>query len=183
MKMARSRTRKKSAKNTTPVQFPADVEKQIASTAEKIKRWTKAELVKIQREKNETTCVQTKDGYKIGLYILRVYPNKTCDVLNQYNELIHRFDCKISAILFTIYRIKCQHTKANEILVLDKEINKNYTDMCSLRKTLDSATRLKDYFRADVCQARLDIAEKRLELAKNKISKIHKTGKYNKVWE
>jgi hypothetical protein len=55
--------------------------------------------------------------------------------------------------------------------------------MCSLRSSLDSALKQKDYFKADVRQARLDIAEKRLELAKDKILKIHKTAKYNKVWE
>ena len=180
--MAKSRTQKKYAKHT-PTVFPLVVEKEISDASEKIKRWTKSELARIQRDKNETTCIPVKNGYKIGLYRLHVYPNKTCDVNDYHGELIHRFDNKISAILYTIYRIKSHLKVANEILALDQEINKNYTDMCSLRSGLDSALRHKDYFKADIRQARLDIAEKRLELAKDKISKIHKTGKYNKVWE
>jgi hypothetical protein len=180
--MARSRTQKKYAK-PTPTIFSPFVEKEISNASEKIKKWTKSELARIQRDKNETTCIPVKNGYKIGLYQLHVYPNKTCDVNDHHGELIHRFDNKISAILYTIYRIKSHLKIANEILSLDQEINKNYTDMCSLRSSLDSALKQKDYFKADVRQARLDIAEKRLELAKDKILKIHKTAKYDKVWE
>ena len=98
------------------------------------------------------------------------------------DTLIHRFDNKISAILYTIYTIKRQFKTANDILVCDKEINKCYTDMLALRSTIERARQRQDYVTVDTRMPRLELAETRLTLARDKISKIHKTAKYNKVW-
>jgi hypothetical protein len=96
---------------------------------------------------------------------------------------VHTFDDKISAILYTIYTVKQKHWAADEIIALDSEINKCYADVQTLRHGLESARKRGDYFTVDTRQSRLELAETRLSVAKNKISKIHKTGKYYKVWE
>lgn len=177
--MAKSRTRKKSAKKPSVV-----IPREITSVAtDYLKQWTAKELTRIQGQSKEVLCVPVRNGYKIGLYQLVVHPNKTCDVLNHNQEFVHRFENKISAILYTIYTIKHKYWMADEILYWDREINKNYTDTVALRRTVEEARRRKDYFSVDIRLARLEIAETKLNYARDKISKIHRTGKYNKVWE
>ena len=176
--MAKPHTRKKYAR-------PANQDIRAVSNAatDYIKQWTNRELGKLQIEGNTPLCIPVNNGYKIGLYQLIIYPNKTCDVLNHNREFVHRFENKISAILYTIYTIKHKYWAADEILSCDKEINKCYTDMLSLRNTIEQARQRKDYVTVDTRTPRLEIAETRLNLARDRISKLHKTGKYNKVWE
>lgn len=177
--MVKQHTRKKSANKPTPV-----VPRNLTNAAtDYIKQWTTRELGKLQVEETSPLCVPVKHGYKIGLYQLTVYPNKTCDVLDHNREFVHRFENKISAILYTIYTIKHKYWSADEILLWDREINKSYTDMLSLRRTIEQAALRKDYVTVDTRLPRLEIAESRLTFARDKISKIHKTAKYYKIWE
>ena len=55
--------------------------------------------------------------------------------------------------------------------------------MLSLRSTIEQARKRKDYVTVDTRLPRLEIAETRLNLARDRISKIHKTAKYYKIWE
>ena len=176
--MAKSSTRKKSAKDV-----PTEVTQVINLAADYIKWWTDRELERLRTENSNPVCVPVKNGYRIGLYRLQVHPNKSCEVYNFNREMLHRFESKVSAILYTIYTIKQRYMQADEILQWDREINKNYTDMLSLRRSLEQAQREKDYDIVDIRRARLEIAQSKLEFARDKISKIHKHAKYNKVWE
>jgi hypothetical protein len=178
MKMAKSHTRKKFDN-----QVPKNVAQELNQVTDYIKRWTNRELGKIQEQSSTPICVPTSTGYRIGLYKLHVHPNKTCDVFDHNGEFVHRFESKISAILFTIYTIKRRYAAADEILACNKEINKCYTDMLNLRRTVEYARQRKDYVTVDTRLPRLEIAETRLNLARDKISKLHKTAKYYKVWE
>jgi hypothetical protein len=176
--MAKSSTRKKSAK-----QVPTEVTQVINLAADYIKWWTDRELERLRTENKNPVCVPVKNGYRIGLYRLQVYPNKTCEVYDVNREMMHRFENKVSAIIYTIYTIKKQYRLADEILACDQEINKNYADMLSLRRSLEQAQRNKEYDIVDIRRSRLEIAQTKLEFARDKISKIHKHAKYNKVWE
>jgi hypothetical protein len=55
--------------------------------------------------------------------------------------------------------------------------------MLNLRRIIEGARQRKDYVTVDSRQPRLEIAEARLTFARDKISKLHKTAKYYKVWE
>ena len=176
--MAKSPTRKK-FNNKNPV-----VPRAVSNAAtDYIKQWTTRELGKIQTDKVETICIPVKDGYRIGLYHLHLNPNKTCDVLDPNREFVHRFDNKISAILYTIYTIKRKYWIADNILQLNTEINKNYTDMLSLRRCIEQAVIRRDFVAVDIMQNRLEIAESQLNLTRGKIQQIHRTAKLAKVWE
>ena len=177
MTMVKSHIKRKSAN-------PATHEIRAVSNAatDYIKQWTTRELGKIQQESNPV-CIPVKNGYRIGLYHLTVQANKTCDVLDHNKDFVHRFENKVSAILFTIYTIKQKYYNADQILLWDSEINKSYTDMLSLRNTIEKARQRGDYVTVDTRMPRLEIAESRLNLARDKISKIHKTAKYYKIWE
>lgn len=176
--MARSRTKRKSARNTNPqIQ-------QIAHVAtDYIKQWTERELGKLHATEKTPLCIPVRNGYRVGLYKLSINPNKTCDVLDHNGEFVHRFESKISAILYTIYTIKRQYWTADQILYWDQEINKNYTDMLALRRGMEQASRNKQHDLADIRKSRLEIAETRLNLARDRILKMHRTAKYYKVWE
>ena len=176
--MAKSHTRKKYTKPPR-----RDIPQEITHAADYIKQWTTRELGKIQHTESSPVCVSIRNGYKIGLYTLTVYPNKTCDVYNPNGEFIHRFENKISAILYAIYTIKKKYWVADNLIKLNTEINKCYTDMLSLRNTIEKARQRKDYVAVDTRLPRLELAETRLSLARDKISKIHKTAKYYKIWE
>ena len=178
MKMAKLPTRKKFVKKPS-----TEVHQAIAATTDYIKRWTNRELAKIQQDETATICIPTTDGYRIGQYRLKTHNNKTCDVLDHNLEFIHRFEDKVSAILYVIYTLKRRYSQADQILTLSTEINKCYADMLSFRWGVEQARKRKDFVAVDNRQARLEIAENRLDIARNKILKIHKEAKYLKVWE
>ena len=179
MKMARSHTRKKFAKKPR-----TSVPKEITNVAaDYIKQWTSRELGRIQGNEPQPVCVQIKNGYLVGLYRLIVNPNKTCDLFDINRELVHRFESKISAILYALYTTKRQYAKADEILSVDRVINKCYTDMLYLRNIIEKAKKQQDYVIVDTRLPRLEIAETRLNLARDRMTKIHNLAKYYKVWE
>jgi hypothetical protein len=178
MKMARSRTQKKYAKRPkSPI--PRE---QTAAAADYIKDWTTRELGRLQKD-NSPVCVPIKNGYMIGLHRVKLNVNKTCDLLDHNQEFVHRFENKISAILYAIYITKKRYYQADEILACDQVINKCYTDMLFLRNTIEQAKQRKDYVTVDIRAPRLEIAETRLNLARDRMSKIHNTAKYYKIWE
>ncbi len=175
--MAKSHTRKKSTKKPKPFQ-------QIANLAtDYIKQWTERELGKLHGNGQAPVCIPVKNGYRVGLYFLQINQNKTCDVYDHNREFVHRFESKISGILYTIYTIKYHYWKADQILQWDCEINKNYADMINLRHGIEQAIKRKDFIAVDIKRSRLEIAETKLKFARDKISKMHNTAKYNKVWE
>lgn len=178
MKMAKSHTRKKSGKPSNH-----EIRKITNATTDYIKQWTERELGKLHTAEKTPVCIPVNNGYRIGLYHLHINHNKTCDVLNHNREFVHRFETKISAILYTIYTIKRQYWTADDILTWDQEINKNYTDMLNLRRIIDRARERKDYVTVDTRSSRLEIAESKLNYARGKISSMHRTAKLNKVWE
>lgn len=176
--MARSRTRKKF------VSPPKSQIRNLTNAAtDYIKQWTERELGKLHVSEKSPVCIPVKNGYRIGLYHLHINQNKTCDVLDHNREFVHRFENKISAILYSIYTIKKQYWIADQIVYWNQEINKNYTDMLSLRHGIASARRRKDFFGVDIRMSRLEISETKLTFARNKILGIHRTAKLNKVWE
>lgn len=177
--MAKSSTRKKSNKS----QLPAEVAEIANLFTDYVKYWTNNELGKLHSAKDTSVCIPVDDGYRIGLYRLRVHKNKTCTVYDRNNEPIHTFETKVSGVLYTIYTIKQRYKIADTILELDREINKNYMDSLALRRGIDRALKVKDYVSVDIRRARLDLAEQQLSKAKGRILSIHLTAKYNKVWQ
>ena len=105
------------------------------------------------------------------------------EVWDRNHELIHVFREKVSAVLYTIYTIKKQYWIANDIKYLDQEINKNYTDILTMRICMESAVKRGDYVYADIRQARLDTAQYKLTRAQEQLSAIHRRAKIAKVWE
>jgi hypothetical protein len=178
MKMAKSHTRKKSAK---PI--PAEIAVQLDSVTDYIKQWTDRELEKIKTSNNTPVCIPVKGGYRLGNYRIQVSVNKTSELYDQNRELVHTFDDKISAVLYAIYTIKMNYKTADEIMLWDKEINKNYTDFVNLKRTIDRARKSQDYEIVDIRTARLEIAQANLEFARDKLSLLHRRAKFNKVWE
>jgi len=189
--MAKYYTKRKSNKNKPknrvelppiPPKVQQELKHEISKATDKIKSWTRRQLGAYQNDRNPV-CIPIKDGYKIGLYRLHVYPNKTCEVYDRNDELVHLFENKVNAVLYTIYTIKMNTEMSNEILTLDSEINRNYNDMLLMRRGIASAVKQKDFFAVDAKQARLDIVEKRLQLARNKMEKIHLIAKSAKIWQ
>jgi hypothetical protein len=176
--MAKSRTRKTSAKN-----LPPEIAGQLNSVTDYIKHWTDRELKNIKNSNNVPVCIPTKDGYRLGTYRIRVFPNKTSELFDQNRRLIHAFSNKISAVLYTIYTLKMNYKTADEILFWDKEINKNYTDLCSLKRTIERARKNSDYETVDIRTARLEVAQTKLDFARDRQQTLHNLARFNKVWE
>ena len=176
--MAKLHTRKKFDKKVNTA-----VAQEITQVTDYIKRWTNRELSKLQEKSSTPICVPTNTGYRIGVYRLHVHPNKTTDVYNHNGDFVHRFEGKISAILYTIYTIKQKYYKADEIIACDREINKCYTDMLSLRRSIEQARLRKDYITVDTRMPRLEMAETRLNIARDKVQRLHRDAKLAKVWD
>ena len=203
--MARSRTRKKSPKVVTPEvtktassktkakaksskskTSPVAVSKITEIDAEKatrqIKNWTTQEITHLHRVDRTPVCVPTSDGYRIGLYKLNCQDNRY-RLYDANQTFVHEFDSKASAVLYAIFSIKNNVVKAAEILDLDQDINKNYMDMVMLSRRIAGLQRQNDWMGAEIREYRLEIAERRLEALRDKISKIHRSAKYNKIWD
>jgi hypothetical protein len=178
MKMAKSRTRKTSAKK-----IPAEIAVQLDLVTDYIKQWTDRELENIRTANQTPVCIPVKGGYRLGGYRIQVSANKTAELYNHNRELVHTFDNKVSAVLYTIYMTKQKYKTADEIMFWDKQINKNYTDLLNLKRTAERARRSQDYGTVDIRTARLEIAQANLEFARDKISSLHRLAKFNKVWE
>ena len=176
--MAKSRTKKS---NKTAI--PPEIANEINQVTDYIKHWTLHEIHRIQSSAALPVCIPIKNGYRIGLYTLRVHKTKKCDVLDPNHELVHTFEDKRSAVLYTIYTIKRKYKTADTILSLDIEIKKNYADVLAWRNHIATARKKQEYDIADIRQSRLEIAEKTLEHARDQISKIYITAKYNKIWD
>ena len=177
--MVKSHTRKKfDKKKRSPEVLP-----EIRAVTDYLKQWTSRELAKIQVEENYPVCIPVSDGYRIGLYHIIINPNRSADLLDHNSEFVHRFEDKVSAILYTIYLIKKKYYKSDEILILSKEINKTYMDAQHLQKTITTANKNKEYVVVDTAQAKLEIAQNRLQIARKKLSIIHRDAKLAKVWE
>lgn len=162
--------------------MPSEVREITDLVTDYVKFWTSRELGKLQRDRTPI-CSTTGTGYKIGNYNLIVNKNKTCEVRDHYDEYIHLFESKVSAVLYAIYTIKNRIASAEEILRIDQEINKHYVDVQAMSRSQERARAKKDYETVDIRQARLELAQQNLEEARNKISKIHRHAKYYKVWE
>jgi hypothetical protein len=176
--MARSRTQKKFAKKVNPA-----TDQTIGQFTDYIKKWTNHELGKLQTQDLTPVCMPTSNGYRIGLYKITIYPNKTCDLFDHNGEFLFRFEHKISAILYTIYTIKKKYWLADEILACNTEINKSYTDMVTLRHGVEQARKRKDYTTLDIKLSRLELAETKLNHAREQMTRIQRIAKFAKVWE
>ena len=180
MKMAKSRTRKKPADK---ISVPPEIAQTLDSFTNYLKHWTLGEINTLQSKSKSPICIPTKTGYRIGLYTLRVFKDKKCEVYNPNHELVHTFEDTRSAVLYTLYTIKQRFKTADSLLKLDTEINKNYTDIQAWRNHIMRARQKGDHYSADIRVSRLEIAEKQLNWARNEISKIYLTAKYNKIWD
>ena len=76
-----------------------------------------------------------------------------------------------------------KYSFADEILVLDKQINKSYIESLILQRTIDRARLNKIYDIVDIRQSRLDISQRQLTQARNEMATIYKRAKINRVWE
>jgi len=200
--MARSRTRKKSAKDrTTEVIKPSKTPKtrakstkpqisaipkitevDAAQATRQIKNWTRQEITHLHQVDRTPICMPTSDGYRIGLYKLTCTDHRY-RLYDADQMFIHEFDSKASAVLYAIHLIKDNIHKATEILDLDQDINKNYMDVLMLRRKIAGLQRQSDWISAEIREYRLEIAQRRLEALRDKISKIHRSAKYNKIWD
>jgi hypothetical protein len=172
--MAKSSTRKKSSKT----QVYPELKEMTDIAANYIKHWTEKELLKY----NSSVCIPIKNGYRIGLYKILSNNVKMWDVLNGHGDIIHSFDSKVSAVLYTIYTIKRRYKTADRLVHLDTELNKHYMDIMSTRNVMEKCRKNKDYEAYDIRRSRLDSSEKMFEIVKNDISEMHRVAKFNKVW-
>jgi hypothetical protein len=180
---AKAKTQAKSSKPKTP---PMSAQKITDIDAEKatrqIKNWTTQEITHLHKVNRTPVCVPTSDGYRIGLYKLNCQDNRY-RLYDANQTFVHEFDSKASAVLYAIFSIKNNVVKAAEILDLDQDINKNYMDVVMLSRRITGLQRQNDWTGAEIREYRLEIAERRLEALRDKISKIHRSAKYNKIWD
>jgi hypothetical protein len=180
---ARAKPRAKSLKTKTPPALaPKITEIDAEKATRQIKNWTTQEITHLHKVDRTPVCVPTSDGYRIGLYKLNCQDNRY-RLYDASQIFVHEFDSKASAVLYAIFSIKNNVIKAAEILDLDQDINKNYMDVVMLSRRITGLQRQNDWTGAEIREYRLEIAQRRLEALRDKISKIHRSAKYNKIWD
>jgi hypothetical protein len=163
--------------------MPPEARAEIDLVSNYIKDWTKREISRIHQTEKSPICIPIDRGYRIGLYRIETADKKYYSVYNPNQELVHTFESRISAVLYTIYTIKQKYSMADNILQTDREINKNTIDIMSMRRCIERAKKQQDYDIVDIRMARVEIAEALLLQARDNLSKIHRHAKYNKVWD
>jgi hypothetical protein len=180
--MGKPRTKRKYATKKSKIQLPEQLQQEIDWVTDRIKSWTTREIAALQEKNNFPICIPTANGFKIGLYRLHVMKNKTCEIRDNYGQIVHVFGDQTNAILYMIYLIKRRFPEAERILTLDHNLNLEQEDAFWLQRSLDRADKNQDYPKADICRSRLNQVKLKVERTTKAISREHHIAKFKKVW-
>ena len=174
--MANSRTRKKANKAEI-----IEVKQIIDLASDYVQHWARQETK--QLIKKELVILPTRQGYQVGKYSVR-HINPEWQVYNLYNELISEFTNKRSAVLWCLLTQLGKLNRSRELLDQDNKVKKLTQDNSNYQHLCARAAKRKDYFTADVFQARISGISYQLTEAKIDLEKTLNSAKYLKgIWE
>lgn len=183
--MVKSRTTKKSK---TPQQIARQVE---AKTAEKaanivasyVKVWAKAEVNRIIATNTVPVIAPIKHGYRVNRQRVIKQSNETWRLVNDFDELVHVFYDKRSAIIYSVLYQLHRFVSADQLLMADARLNKLQADFQHYDNSMRRAAKRRDYAAVDVLSSRYYDTKEMLICARNELEKTLRSNKYLKVWD
>jgi hypothetical protein len=182
--MAKPNTRKKStAHNRARKQVAGQLLTDLV--ARKVASWQQAEATRLLSGKSASTntyIIETKRGYRVGL-ISVTESGDDWQVTNISNIDDGYFYNKSRALLYAILMHSGRKAMAKQVRDADRKIVKYTTDIEFYRHSIKSASKKKDYARAESIWYRLDDSVYRLKEAREQLEKTVFSAKYIKLWD
>lgn len=143
--------------------------------------WTKKEAQRLQRQ--EVLITETNAGYLIGKQSITQIGTQW-KVTNPFNEVIGMFTSKRSAITWTLLYETNRVRLAGTLVAQDSRVNKLQQDLLTYTIKRQRAVKSKDYFKADLFDARAANVKAELNYAQDDLQKTLNSAKYLKgIWE
>ena len=99
-------------------------------------------------------------------------------VSNYYDEIIHNFYSKSTAVYYAIAMIKQKYTLADDLLKKDKIFQSSRAEFILYDGRLKTATKTNDDFKLNLYVCKFEEARSKLKRAVNELEKTLKTAKY-----
>lgn len=176
--MAKRPTKRKSTKSKPDLKEVIEVT-QAASLA--VGLWTKQETTRLLKQ--EPIIVPTTWGLRVGKFSIKQDSMKWI-VLNEWNEILNSFTIKKSAVYWCVLQSINRINQSKTLVEQDFRLGKYSQDQTNYIHNRKKALNDKDYFKVDVCDARLAMNESLLQDAKDELEKTLLSAKYLKgIWE
>jgi hypothetical protein len=143
--------------------------------------WTKQETTRLLKAK--PIIIPTSWGFRVGKFSIR-QEKFSWRVTDDWNEPIGSFTSKKSAIYWCILQAAGRLNQSQTLFEQDFRLGKYSQDQANYTYRRQKAIIANDYFKVDVCDARIAKNESLLEDAKNDLEKTLLSAKYLKgIWE
>ncbi len=159
-----------------------DMIKNLADVASKyVVTWTKSEAERLFSK--ELVIIETDQGYRVGRYHIKNL-GASWAVYDQWEACVGYFTCKRSAVTWSLLFQTGKLTASRTLLKEDNLVNKLIQDTTYYNFRKQRAIKRGDYFKADLCEARLTGITGLLSRAKDDLEKTLNSTKYLKgIWE
>lgn len=183
--MVKQRTTKKSKKlqQITKQVEAKTVEAAANIVARYVKTWAKSEVDRIISAGNVPVIAPIKGGFQVNRHKLIKTENNYWKLSNAYNETLHLFIDRRSAIIYSILYQQKYFKSADEVLDKDARLRKLDADFQHYDSNMRRAAKRKDYLAVDVLSSRYYDTKEMLIQAKNDLEKTLRSNKYLKVWD
>lgn len=143
--------------------------------------WTKQETSRLL--KSNPIIIKTSWGFRVGKFSIRQGKHSWL-IYNDWNEPIGSFTSKKSAVYWCVLQSAGKLNQSQTLFEQDFRLGKYSQDQTNYMHRRQKAIASNDYFKVDVCDARLAKNQSLLEDAKNDLEKTLLSAKYLKgIWE
>ncbi len=143
--------------------------------------WTQSEATRLFNK--QLVIAETNNGYKVGKYDIK-NAGSSWAVYDQWGSLVSYFTSKKTAVTWCLLYQTGKLTASQNLLKEDNLVNKLAQDITCYTFRRQKAVKRGDYFKADLCEARLTNITARLSRAKDDLEKTLNSTKYLKgIWE
>jgi hypothetical protein len=148
-----------------------------------VSAWSAKELDRMSSQQDFVCLALGKNFYRVGRYNLEKQHNGDWLVTDLDGYVIHAFYSQHAAVFYCLFETKKIFHKAREFMQCDQAVYKARLEVAYLQEKLQKSMRKKDFFSADVFQARLSDMLPKLEAVETNLQKTLIAAKYSKVWE
>ena len=167
----------------TKKEYVAQAKTIVEATARYLGEWTESQVQKLSITKHTPYIWPLGDnGYVIG-HCRVMYNHGYWQLQNTYQERVHTFDQKLSAVFYTLCEQKGYWKLAQSIKLLDGQALKLKNDIVYYEASVNRAVKNKKFENAEIWRSRLKNAQLQLKSANLQLQKSLTSAKYIKYWE
>lgn len=167
----------------TKKEYIAHAKTVIEATARYLGEWTEHQVQNLAITKHTPYIWPLGDnGYAIG-HRRVMFKQGQWQLQNTYQEILHIFDQKLSAVFYALCDQKGYYQLAQSIMGFDNKVLKLKNDIVYYESSLNRAIKNKKFENAEIWRSRLNNAQLQLKSANIQLQKSLTSAKYIKYWE